>query len=178
MSYGCTFNSVPFVPNVAPADFRLDFPAFSDPVAYSDEAIDFWIGQASLQLSQRWSTVPGAVAGASGLFRSKRDLGVMLYVAHQLALEAYAVDQAKGGAPPIGTPGVIASKAVGPASVGYDVSSSINPADGYWNQTLYGRRFAWMMRLVGAGPIQLGIGVAPPLTGPAWSGPPWPVWFS
>lgn len=173
---------VPFVPLVAPDDFRADFPAFGDAERYTDDAINFWIGIASLQLSQRWSTKPGAVAGASGLYRSIRDLGVCCFVAHQLTVDAYVNDQAQNGAPPTGAPGIVSSRGVGPASVSYDVASTIDPKDQYWNLSVWGRRFAWMARLVGSGPIQLGIGIPPPFSlasGGGWWGPyPFPGWFS
>lgn len=174
-----SFGPVPFTPNVAPDDFRADFPAFTDPTVYTDGAINFWIGIASLQLSQRWPTTPGAIAGPSGKLRSIQDLGVCLFVAHQLTVEAYSTEQAQSGVPPTGPAGVVQSKGLGPGSVGYDVGSTLNPNDTFWNLSIYGRRFALIARHVGAAPIQLGIGCGPPNTFGAWIGPwPFPGFFS
>jgi hypothetical protein len=107
------------------------------------------------------------------------DYAIGLFAAHNLALEQLVEAQAALGAPPIGQTGVLSSKSVGPASASYDVSAATYEDAGYFNMTIYGRRLWQLAMQVGAGPIQIGIGIAPPFSGAfagnggAWIGP-WP----
>lgn len=104
------------------------------------------------------------------------DVGMELFVAHQMALEARAKKEASVGGIPGGQVGVLTAKSVDKVSASYDVSATLNPRDGHWNLTSYGIRFAWMMKMTGSGAMYVGAGIcAPPYTFGAWSGPPsWP----
>jgi hypothetical protein len=109
------------------------------------------------------------------------DFATELWVAHQLVLEKQAVAQAAAGGNPGTAIGVISSKSVNGVSVSYDISAITDNEGGYYNQTIFGLRYWRLARVRGAGPIQLGIGRAPPflffnnwgLTGSfnAWAGP-------
>jgi hypothetical protein len=140
------------------AQFRIDYPEFTDPVKYPDSAINYYLTLAYQMLNaNRWM--------------SQLDLGAELFVAHNVAIEARALIEANNGGIPGTTTGPIASKSVDKVSVSFDVGSGIELEAGHWNLTIYGTRFIKLARMKGAGPLQIGIGVAPPGNGPAWPGP-------
>lgn len=149
---------------VTPASLRTDFPEFSDDAAYPDSGITFWLTLAGRLLNaDRWGNL--------------LDLGTSLFVAHHIVLERQAKRAADNGAAPGMTVGVINNKSVDKVTVGYDVSATLDPNAGHWNLTLYGIRFNGLVKMIGAGPLQVGVGYAPPLSGPAWPGPyfGWPT---
>lgn len=94
------------------------------------------------------------------------DFATEMWVAHQIVLEKQAIGQAATGGNPGTAIGIISSKSVNGVSVGFDVGAiaggNMQANAGYYNQTIYGMRFYRLMKLRGAGPIQLGIGRAPP----------------
>jgi hypothetical protein len=67
--------------------------------------------------------------------------------------------------------GVINSKSVDKVSIGYDTAGGIEAGAGHWNLTIYGTRLIKLIKMVGAGPVQVGIGCTPMYSGSAWSGP-------
>lgn len=144
--------------NLTPAQLRTDFPEFASTVVYPTSQVTFWITLAyKLLNAQRWGNV--------------LDQGVELFVAHNLAIEARAqADAAKGGIPGQQV-GPVSSKSVDKVSMGYDTGSGIEPGAGHWNLTIYGTRFVRLMRMFGAGPVQVGIGAVPVGSGQAWPGP-------
>src|ERR1700748_2582080 len=86
--------------------FRAEFPAFSDPVLYPDESIEFWLNQIVEYPpidEHRW-----------GQFYN---LGLRLWVAHNLMYMSYAAKRAASGQ--IGS-GLATSKSVNGVSVVYD----------------------------------------------------------
>lgn len=117
------------------------------------------------------------------------DLATEQWVAHQIVLEKQAIAAAQTGGDPGTKIGIISNKSVNGVSVGFDVGAvtggNMQENAGYYNQTVYGMRFYRLMKLRGAGPIQIGIGTAPPFlffnsfgylgSSNAWAGPsPWP----
>lgn len=163
--------------SVTTATFRADFPEFGSLAMFPENVLNYYIALGGMLLNQRrWGT-PSETATSPPT--KKYDFGLELFVAHHVTLEKQAMDAASAGAAPgTGQGGAVASKSVGPASVSYDTSGAADLDAGHWNQTLYGRRFINLARIVGIGPIQVGIGVAPPLSGSPWIGPPpWPGWF-
>lgn len=121
--------------------FRLGFPEFNT-VDYPDSMVQFWLDRA-LEL-----------VNPSAWGRSF-DLGVQLFVAHNVVIEKRNEKAAAGGVPGAAGSGTLASKSVGPISVSYDTSIGLNPDDGQWNLTNYGTRFAALVRMFGAMPIQV-----------------------
>lgn len=94
----------------------------------------------------------------------------MLFIAHHAVLERKALDAAAqpGGVPGVST-GVINSKSVDKVSVGYDTAAGTEEGAGHWNLTVYGIRLKSLFNMMGAGPVQVGIGCP---AGPgAWPGP-------
>ena len=114
---------------------------------FPDASIQFWLDAASVLLTCRWGSALG--------------IGTVLFVEHNLALEAAAAVPAGSGQSPGMLHGVVSSESVGAVSVAYDTGMAAESDAGHWNLTVYGERFIRMARLIGAGPIQLGV--------PAWA---------
>ena len=137
--YGANPIPVPTTPD----EFRAVAPAFSDPVMFPDAEIQFWLDAASILLTCRWGSALG--------------IGTILFVEHNLALDASANPVSGTGGVPGMMHGVVSSEAAGAVSVSYDTGVASESDAGHWNLTLYGERFIRMARLIGAGPIQLGV---------------------
>lgn len=116
------------------AQFRIDFPAFTDVVKYPDTMVTFWSGIAEAQVSlDRWGDI--------------RNQGVELYTAHHLLIES----DSKVGK----QTGVQSNKSVGDVSVGYDTTIGSELTAGHWNLTFYGKAFIRLSRMFGVGAVQL-----------------------
>ena len=102
------------------------------------------------------------------------DIGVELFIAHNLALEAQAEDAAAINAVPGTVGGAIVARGAQGISITYDANNGIEKNAGHWNLTTYGRRLYRLFRIVGAVPLQIGIGFDPTggMNGPGWAGPP------
>lgn len=140
--------------------FRQHLPEFADQTDFPPSVVDYWISIAVGMLNaSRWMNM--------------LDHGIELYVAHQLTLEAKAMQTANNGGLPGTTPGIMNNKSVDKVSVGYDTSSVVELDAGHWNLSIYGLRFIRLARMFGAGPLQTGGGVNPdPLSSAnAWPGP-------
>lgn len=138
--------------------FRADFPEFGSSVAYPSSQITFWMNLAYMLLNaSRWGSV--------------LDIGAELFIAHNIAIEAKAAAEAAGGGIPGTQVGPMNSKSVDKVSIGYDTGAGIEANAGHWNLTVYGTRFIRLVKMFGAGPIQVGIGQVPAGNGQAWPGP-------
>jgi hypothetical protein len=89
---------------------------------------------------------------------STYDFGQELHAAHNLVLERRAQDEAAKGNVPGWSKGAINNVSVDKASVGYDPASTIEPEAGHWNLTIYGQRFIRLLRQMGSGGLQIGVG--------------------
>lgn len=76
-----------------------------------------------------------------------------LYAAHYLTVvgKAAAGGSGQGGA----QLGVVSSKSVDGASVSYDTTTASENGAGFWNATAYGRELWQLLRVFGAGAVQL-----------------------
>ena len=81
-----------------------------------------------------------------------RDHCIGLYAAHFLVAHGSRAAGGEGGA---GVTGVVASKSVDGASISYDVGSTVEQGAGFWNATTYGRELYQILRVFGAGAVQL-----------------------
>jgi hypothetical protein len=122
---------------VTAASFRVDFPEFSDTTKYPDAAVTFWLTYAlTLLNAQR--------------FCEMLDYATEFFIAHELTL---------GYRNRPGYTGLVmapqASKTVDKVSVSYDTSSVKLENAGHWGGTSYGLQLLGLMRMFGAGPIQL-----------------------
>lgn len=125
-----------------PGAFRATFPEFSDNVAYPDQMINFWSGFAQSMLREC-------------VWKSQWLTGVYLYTAHELVLARQNTKTAAAGGIPGQSGGIANTKTVGSATVGYDTTSTAEKDAGYWNLTNYGKQMYRLIRIFGAGCIQL-----------------------
>lgn len=122
--------------------FRETFPEFSDTGRYPDTMINYWSVIATAQVNcNRW--------------KDQTDLGINLYVAHEITLEAQSLASANVGGVPGNQSGPTAQKAVGSTSVQYDTQQAAEKGAGWWNLTVYGKQFFRLSRTFGAGVVQL-----------------------
>ena len=143
---------------ITPQVFRQNYPEFSSTDMYLASQLDYWLSIADrLLIADVWG----------GML----DVATSLFVAHNLVLEAGAQAEANNGGLPGKTTGAISGKSVDKVSISYDTNSTIYQDAGYWNSTIYGTRFYSLLRMFGARPIQVGIGIVPSSSGIAWPGP-------
>jgi len=129
---------------VLSAQFRVDFPEFTDSVKYPDSVVTFWLKVASKLINEcRWG--------------DSANLGSELFAAHNIVLEAQAMQQVAFGGLPGLSPGILNSKSVDKVASGYDTANAALPGAGHWNLTVYGTRYRYFAGLFGAGGIQLGV---------------------
>jgi hypothetical protein len=154
---------------ITAAQFTTDFPEFANPAVYPTGSIQFMLNLAyALLNASRWA--------------AQLDIGAELFCAHWVTLEAKNQAQANVGGMPGTDIGPANSKSVDKVSIGFDIQAGINPGASHWNLTNFGTRFVWMMRMFGAGPVQIGAGGCfnDPLAsfnayqGPYWGGIPNP----
>ena len=140
------------------AQFRADYPEFGSNVSYPDAQINYWLGVAySMLNAARWGR--------------QLDMAAELYTAHNIALEFKAQADSAAGAMPGESTGVVSAKSVDSVSKSYDTTIASQEGAGHWNLTIYGTRLYRLIRLFGAGPMQLGVGAAPEYSGMGWAGP-------
>lgn len=146
---------------VSVATFRSHLLEFADGQRFPNAMIDYWIAIA-IQLvdPNRWGNLT--------------DNGVEMFVAHNISLERRAMDEAARGAIPGGSIGPVNEKSVDKVSVGYDTGAGAELNAGHWNLTIYGTRYIRLARMMGAGPIQVGVGCEfLNSSSSAYSGPWW-----
>lgn len=72
---------------------------------------------------------------------------VCLYVAHYLS--------SHGSSSSATAMGIVSGKSVDGASVSYDTGTTAEQGAGFWNATTYGRELYQLMRIFGAGAVQI-----------------------
>lgn len=124
------------------AQFRNDFPEFSDIARYPDSEIALWSTFAEVMVVKcRWGTM--------------WQMGVNLYIAHEIVMATQNAKSGAIGGVPGQQSGPINTKTVGSVSVGYDTQAGSEKDAGWWNLTSYGKQFYRLSRIFGAGVIQL-----------------------
>lgn len=124
------------------ADFRTAFPEFTSTSVYPDAQLNFWASVAEkMVLIDVWQDM--------------YTTGVQLYVAHEVALAAQNVRVAAIGGVPGQNAGIVTSKAVGAVNSSYDANTTTEKDAGWWNLTNYGKQYFHLMKLFGAGCVQL-----------------------
>ncbi len=115
------------------ATFRAHFSEFADAARFPDAMLQMWatVGESRISVDR---------------FTTLYDHAMELFVAHNLKLVAGG-EAAAGGA--------VTSKTVGSVSISYDTAETMLPSAGHWNQTVYGRQFVQLARMIGAGCVQL-----------------------
>lgn len=127
---------------MTPEQFRAEYPEFADADRFGVTLIERQLRIAAARLNaDRWADL--------------LDDGIGLFVAHHVALQGRQVATANAGGMPGAPVAAVASKTVGPVSTSYDSSSVSLTNAGHWNGTTYGTQFYELMRMVGAGGLQL-----------------------
>jgi len=141
--------------NVTAAEFRAAFPAFADPALYPNPELEFWIGLAyKLMDPFRWGDIIA--------------YGAQLFVAHNLALSFN--DLGGQGQAPGAVTGAVTSASVDKVSYSRDPGSAMDPQNGHWNLTTFGLRYIRLVRMIGAGPVQIGAPFGPAYPGEGQNG--------
>lgn len=143
-----TFGTIVVPPNtpITPTQLRAAFPALSDTTVFPDDTINFWAAVALKMLNAcRWG--------------SDLPLGMLLFVAHNIVLEAFNQASANAGGIPGISRGVVGSEAASKLSVGYDTVIASNAGAGHWNLTTYGTRMWALIRMAGMAPLYVGAGI-------------------
>jgi hypothetical protein len=122
--------------------FRLDFPEFSDALVYTNNIITFWSNLGEQVIS-------------SDAFGSVYTQAVNLFTAHNISLAIKNIEQSSAGGQPGTIGGAIESKAVGSVNISYDTTDASYKDAGFWNQTVYGRQYFYLVKLFGQGCYQL-----------------------
>lgn len=127
---------------ISVAQFRIDYPEFASTANYPDSMVTYWLDLAYVLLNAwRFATV--------------LDSAAELYTAHNCVLEFQAArGSARGGAPGA-QKGAVSAESAGPASQSYDTAAAAEEGYANFNLTTYGTRLAGMIRMFGAGPVQL-----------------------
>jgi|SRR6185369_1521408 len=140
---------------VTPQSFRQTFRMFKNPDVAPDDAIVYYT---TLAMNALAGSTMGTRFDAISL-----DRAVSLYVAHSLTLDARDIDAIGGGqnqTPTGAVPGEIkgpaTTKTVDKVSVSFDTKAVSWEDEAYWNQTRFGVELVNMIRMFGAGGIQLG----------------------
>lgn len=124
------------------AVFRTNFPEFADTVIYPDATITFWSELAEIMLPETvWKRVWIKACN--------------LYVAHEITLAAQNVKTAAVGGAPGQSGGIANSKTVGSATISYDSTVQSEKDAGWWNRTTYGQQLYRLIKIFGAGCVQL-----------------------
>ena len=156
------------------AQLRADYPEFADTDAYPDSGINYWLNLAGLLLNgARWGVSAADPWPDPAPALALYDVATELFVAHNITIEKKAADAAAIGAVPGESTGMVSGKSVAGVSISYDTAAAMEAGAGHWNLTVYGTRFAKLMRMAGAGPIQVGgcggaVGAWPGVIPPIW----------
>lgn len=144
------------MPDLTPADVRRDFPEAGDTSVYPDASVQFYL-DLGYQLFQSPTWNPAPPPGKPNA-RPIQQVGIELFVLHNLTLEARAQRQAAAGGIPGTVTGTLSSSAVAGASVSYDVSAVVlqggSALASFLNQSTYGVRLYYLIRNRGAGGVQ------------------------
>ncbi len=124
------------------ADFRAEFPEFASTAIYPDAQVTFWATIAEAQV-------------VYDIWTDLYTFGVKLYVAHEITIAAQNVKAVAVGGSPGQAGGIANSKTVGAVSVSYDSATQSEKDAGWWNRTTYGQQFYRLVRVFGAGCVQL-----------------------
>jgi hypothetical protein len=150
--------------------FLADYPEFDtseqdDPTAlqFSPSAINYWLTQGTMLMNAQ-------------IWGSQYYMAVELFMAHNLALEAWSAQGGDQTIPGLAK-GMIAAASAGNVSVTYNNAAVFEEGAGHWNMTTYGLRLKRLIQLIAPAGLFIGAGgcYGNPLTNGAfaWSGP-WP----
>lgn len=122
--------------------FRAAFPEFTNTTKYPDAQLTFWSAFAEAQL-------PLCV------WKDTKPFAVYLYTAHEITMAYQNVQSSTSGGTPGVQGGIANTKTVGSVTVGYDQTLNSEKDAGWWNNTNYGKQLYRLIKIFGAGAIQL-----------------------
>jgi len=122
--------------------FRAAFPEFTSTEVYPSAQITLGATLAEAQVRQC-------------VWKNQWQMGVYLYIAHEITLAAQSAKTAAFGGAPGTFGGVANTKTVDKATIGFDSQANSEKDAGYWNLTNYGKQFIRLARIYGAGAVQL-----------------------
>lgn len=138
-----------------PEEFRQIFPEFADPEVYAEAACTFWITTAATFLM-------GASSGAANRYDpANLNYITYLFVAHHLVLGERRRRTAAAGGIPGAVEGPKTSAAADKVSKSMDTRAVTFEDEAFWNQTSYGIQLYNILRMAGAGGVQLGATTMP-----------------
>lgn len=131
--------------------FRQTFRMFADPDLAPDDAVNYYIGLATNFLT-------GSTPSGGTLFDALSfDRAVSLFIAHYLTLDARDLQASKiGGGVPGELEGPATGKSIDKVSVNSDTKAVTWDNAAFYNQTRFGTELVGLIRMFGAGGIQLG----------------------
>lgn len=137
--------------------------AFKDSAVYPDPDVQFWLAAAkTLLVAERWG------GEDSDLYK----LGTQCFVAHYITVDALMTKEATMGGVGGLRAGPIASEGGDKVNVSFDMASVSEDGGGHWNQTVWGKRYYRLARMVGAGPVQVSAeSGGDTVSASAWAGP-------
>lgn len=128
---------------LTPTVFRMRFPGFQNPALYSDYQVQFYLDLAGKMLIvDRWGNV--------------LEEGIQLFAAHFLALDQLALVAGVSSVPGTAV-GIMTGGTVDKVSYTRDVQSVMEENAGHWGMTTYGLQYLRFARMMGAGPMQVGL---------------------
>lgn len=89
------------------------------------------------------------------VWTTTKPFAVMLYTAHEIVMAAQNVKASAVGGPPGLQGGIANTKTVGSVTVGFDSQANSEKDAGWYNMTNYGKQLYRLIRIFGAGCIQL-----------------------
>lgn len=141
---------------VTPDTLRAVFTEFADKTAFPDPFVQFWLtNSAGFVNEARWG--------------DQTDFGITLRTCHFMAMNAQPSALGAKGKPGQ-VKGLLTNKSVDGVTAAYDVSSVTIKDAGHWNMTKYGIQFRDLLRMMGAGPVEIGFDQASLVSASAWPG--------
>lgn len=146
------------------AKFVTDFPEFANATTYPKPTVEFYLALGGELLGPRWGTLIS--------------FGLELFVAHNLSVEYEARRAAARGQNPGAVMSPVTGGSVDKVSYQRAAGSILDPKNGHWNLSQYGLRYIQLVKMVGAGPVQVhGAGAGGdvfPWAGPGINTTGWP----
>ena len=121
------------------AQFRLDFPQFSNETKYTDSMCEFW------------SELGEAVNSKDVFPAAVYDKLIELYTAHHISLQQKDIFTSAVGGSPVGDAGAMTQKTQGGVTYAFDGATSSIAGGGQFNATEYGRQYLQLRNIYAKG---------------------------
>jgi|SRR6185312_1383835 len=139
--------------SVTTESFRETLRAFKDQGDYPDAAIAFYVSLAVTAFTGANSGQGNRIANDPPTL----DYATMLFTAHHLVLDKRDEQAADAGGVPGEVEGPATAKSVDKVSYSADTQAVTWDNEAFWNQTRYGIQLINLVRMYGAGGVQVGL---------------------